>query len=458
MDLLKSYFNFHLNQENNKSKNLPIRYKRLSVNKVFVGKGELKHTSSKVVITVYIYNKEKKILTSVLKNLFIDLQYPKKQLNRSISIDKNNNEIITYNRPHTLDEYLELPEHYINYFSSLYSLYLTATVTTLDKNGKYYSLLSKYFNELALLVDNKIITKEEKYVIFNDKFETNNFNTYAPYNNTLKKQLKTKVYGYEDKLLFYQDFKELVLNKLLGGLEKNYKKSEDSGYIMPYNGFVHFNLFYFKYSQYFDFKSFMFKMRQQYMKNFYLYLHSLLFNRTKFDVSALYNLRRLATNLYNKEVEFNFVNLKKLHLNSDIFTQVVSLKLKNRNNRLYKVLKSSLAKVKIPNINILNEKYNKLNKEDLLINRMRNIKINSLFVNENTERDHLNKLLLNIFPLAENLNRIIKTELYNIRRPISLENFILRSLKHLNMAGVRIEAKGRLTRRFTASKSVFKMR
>jgi hypothetical protein len=41
---------------------------------------------------------------------------------------------------------------------------------------------------------------------------------------------------------------------------------------------------------------------------------------------------------------------------------------------------------------------------------------------------------------------------------LSLISFILNSLKHKNMAGVRLEAKGRLTRRFTASRSVFKIK
>jgi uncharacterized protein with ParB-like and HNH nuclease domain len=66
--------------------------------------------------------------------------------------------------------------------------------------------------------------------------------------------------------------------------------------------------------------------------------------------------------------------------------------------------------------------------------------------------------LLNIFPTTENLKREIKSRWSNVERPISLKNFILRSLKHIDMAGIRIEAKGRLTRRFTASKSVFKMK
>jgi ribosomal protein S3 len=47
----------------------------------------------------------------------------------------------------------------------------------------------------------------------------------------------------------------------------------------------------------------------------------------------------LVNNLYDKEVEFNIVELKRMHLNVDIYTQAVASKLKNRNNKLYRVLK-----------------------------------------------------------------------------------------------------------------------
>jgi len=177
-----------------------------------------------------------------------------------------------------------------------------------------------------------------------------------------------------------------------------------------------------------------------------------------------------------------------MHLNSDIFTQAVSLKLKNRNNRLYRVLKSSLSKVKLPNVNRIKEKYSKKsNKEQLLINKMRNLKINSLFAfgflsseagqgllslkggrEVKRTKDSLNKLLLKNFPFFNTIKAHLALPSYEFKkeksrfsaqaRPISLRNSILRSLKHINMAGIRIEAKGRLTRRFTASRSVFKMR
>jgi hypothetical protein len=146
-----------------------------------------------------------------------------------------------------------------------------------------------------------------------------------------------------------------------------------------------------------------------------------------------------------------------MHLNSDIYTQAVSLKLRNRDNKLFKVLTSSLSKVKLPNVSRISEKYNKSNRDEYLINKIRNVYVNSMF-NNTTSMDPLNNLLLAFFSRTENLEMEIKNRSSIIKRPISLYKYIIRSLKHLKLAGIRIEAKGRLTRRFTASKSVFKVR
>ena len=170
----------------------------------------------------------------------------------------------------------------------------------------------------------------------------------------------------------------------------------------------------------------------------------------------MFELTRLVQSIYNKKVEFNIVNLKKMHLNSDIFTQAVSLKLRNRDNRLYRILKSSLRKIKLPSVSRLNEKQNKFNKEEFLVNKIRNNNITSMF--KNNANDPLSDLLLDYFPSADNLKVNIVKRSSIKRRSISLRDYVLKSLKHLKMAGIRIEAKGRLTRRFTASRSVFKMK
>ena len=134
----------------------------------------------------------------------------------------------------------------------------------------------------------------------------------------------------------------------------------------------------------------------------------------------------------------------------------MSLKLRNRDNRLYRVLKSSLRKIKLPSVNRLSEKQNKFNKDEFLINKIRNNNITSMF--KNNVNDPSSNLLLDYFPSADNLKVNIVKRSSIKKRSISLKDYVLKSLKHAKVAGIRIEAKGRLTRRFTASRSVFKIK
>jgi hypothetical protein len=195
------------------------------------------------------------------------------------------------------------------------------------------------------------------------------------------------------------------------------------------------------------------------------YKHSLLllplylfnFNKTKFGMYLMEKLTHLVKSLYNKEVVFNIVNLKKMHLSTDIYTQAVVLKLRNRDNKLYRVLKSSLRKIKIPNFKKINEKKNKPNKNEYIDNKIRNSLINSMFTKEDV-KDPLNNLLLKFFPSAENLQKSVVKKGSVKNYSISLIDYVLMYLKHIKVRGIRVEAKGRLTRRFTASRSVFKMK
>jgi hypothetical protein len=101
MILLKSYFNFYYTK--NYRKILKIKHRLMrSVNKVFVGKGELKHTSTKVIITMYIHNRERKYLLQEARHLYYTLFTPKLKLKMYITKDIKGKKIITYNRPFTL--------------------------------------------------------------------------------------------------------------------------------------------------------------------------------------------------------------------------------------------------------------------------------------------------------------------------------------------------------------------
>jgi len=148
-----------------------------------------------------------------------------------------------------------------------------------------------------------------------------------------------------------------------------------------------------------------------------------------------------------------------VYLNSDIFTQAIALKLRNRDNRLLKVLRSFLYLVKLPKINLLKERFAYFNIKSLWVNRVKNLTLNSVAINT----DRINDLLTDLF-ITGNFTK--KSEIsgfnYNkvdqIMSKTNLLNNVLLLLKYKSMAGVRLEAKGRLTRRFTASRSVFKIK
>ena len=388
MNLLKSYFNSQIKRGllNIKSKNQPKpllpRFRRLSGKRVFIGKGELKHTSSRVIITFYVYNTESMFLAHKLMQLRFGLFLIEKKikLKKTVTKDSEGNIKITYNRLFSFNEYINLRKHYEWYLSDMISI--------INKQTSKLNAINKYYKILRSLVWEKILTNDQIYLMFNNKvknFYTNNF----PNFNT-----QLRVAG------------------------------------------------------------------EEYKKNLDLYFNLLRFNKLKFDATFISKLIDLIQQIYNKKVQLNIVNLKKMHLNSDIYTQAVSLKLRNRDNKLYRVLKASLRKVKLPVIRKIDEKQKKPNRDEFFVNRIRNNTISTMFSIKNKKtnniNDRLENLLLKFFPSADNLEINVIKKSSNKNHPISLENYVLRSLKHLKLRGIRVEAKGRLTRRFTASRSVLK--
>jgi len=366
MGLVKGYFNFYLKKKvktkeelrklakrkrmlSKRKRRISIRKrsisKGLSAKKIFLAKGDLKHTSSKAVVTLYFYNTEKKFLLRNIKKQIFDIYRPKKRLKRYINMDRiKMKEIISYNRPFSLKEYMGKHDHYTDYTTSFKTSFIERLV-------QYFYLTNKYFNRLSNLVETKALNQDEQLFVFNKK-----------------------------SLSFYN----------------------------------------IKYPNYEDY---MHKVKLHYLKKLTLYLKLLALNQIKFKHAFLLKLRYLVSHIYNKNIEFNLVNLKKMHLNSDIFTQVVSLKLKNRNNKLYRVLRSSLRKVKIRSISRIKEKYfyrNEPSKQQLFFNKIRNFKINSIFALDfssfslvsnmknkgcsasqgtgKRKKDFFNRLLLNTFP------------------------------------------------------------
>lgn len=131
------------------------------------------------------------------------------------------------------------------------------------------------------------------------------------------------------------------------------------------------------------------------------------FNVSKFNDLFL-NFRKLGLisiieKIYNKNVEIKLVELKSIHLNSDVFSSAVALKLRDRKNKAVTILrKAILQMVKIPDLHTL------------------------ITFDDNTKSMDKNNIL-----------NVIKQQV---------------------VSGVRFEASGRLTRRLTAMRAVFKYR
>lgn len=61
-------------------------------------------------------------------------------------------------------------------------------------------------------------------------------------------------------------------------------------------------------------------------------------------------LKTLVKKIYNKKIEFNLVDHKYLHLNSDTFSEAIAVKLRKKKGNALRVLKKSMKLVKIPEI------------------------------------------------------------------------------------------------------------
>lgn len=280
--IIKSYFNFYIKKDFffrwNKflifkpSRELKTRFRRLAVNKVFISKAELKHTSSNVNITLYIFNQER---LSILKKI--------NQIHDFFFTIKGN------------DPYLY----------NISNDYVQVRIESL--------VLNLIETQLSILSIVKGLNPEI----------TNSF-----------------IFDIKEKSLKIKDLAEDITAFILKNTEK--KRRE------------------------------IFSIKQQeQQKRLNSYIYSIAYfklllnlNKFKFEDKFLLKLKPLIGKLYNKEVDFNIINLRSLYFNSDIFTQIIALKLRNNKNRLLKVLKTSLSIVKL-GINDASDNYYNLDRKKL---------------------------------------------------------------------------------------------
>lgn len=169
-------------------------------------------------------------------------------------------------------------------------------------------------------------------------------------------------------------------------------------------------------------------------------------NKYKFEEEFLYKLSGLLSKIYNKRIEFNIINLKSIVFHSDIFTKILGLKIKNRRANVLRMMSIVLNKAVLPNVNRIMERSNLVKNIDLdvLENKFRSLNLNNLI-----QKD-FNQVLNKLYP---NVN--ITSNLYEY---LGIYNAIFNLIKYKNMGGIRLEVKGRLTRRYRADRALFKVK
>lgn len=380
-NIIKSYFNFLLNRKVLSKKKLVTRFKRLTNKKIFISKAEIKHSNKKVIITLYIYNEERRILIRKierLEKLFFSFQFDNYRRNKPLSINEKLNLINSKENTlltHKLEDILKLIIKQIKIYQ------------------KIILLKKKNRNNLKELF---LILQLKKYYLKIRKIlkKVCNNTTYLKHYNKIYCEAKYKI-------ILEKELKKIIYYKLLLNL-----------------------------------------------------------NKSKFEDNFILKLKPLISKIFQKEVEFNIINLKTIMLDSNILTQAIALKIKNRNNKLLRVLTRSLDMIVLPLRILSREKYGRVNvklnkcKNTTLLNPIYLEKLDKILSNLNVNKDSLNEILY----LFNNLNFFSTSDHIFEENRKTLLNIILNTIKYKKIAGIRLEAKGRLTKRLTASRSVFKIR
>ena len=452
--IVKSYFNFYSRklEKSIKSRRLRIKARRLSINKILTSKPQLKHTNDQIIITIYTYNRQKIYYLNKLKKI--------------ASLD-------------VMDTFLP---------------------NFIKENILKSNTAPEFVNKVDWPSNIKLKTIKNKGLdifIFNSKI----------------KQQKSNI--------------SINMDAIARANAANDSIHIDRNADISHGKCIYNEKFYSFYNNYAA-KS----LREEILS---IYIRQLIhFNKSKFDQRFILPLVDLVQKIYNKNIQFNIVDLKYIYLNSYIFSETLMTKLKNRKNNIIKVLDKSLWLFTVPDMDKLavyndiytrekrlqnlkansftnNEAFNLNTNNDrknvqLLFNdNSETLKVNtinskqSLMINSDNDllrvlaphpldKDGVDSLLSRIytsrgmdifknFKTSKHVNNICNTcngiSVENQKQAIFAPTFInltspdytqdrqkkvFKDIKNVDVTGIRIEAAGRLTKRNTAAKSVFKLR
>lgn len=361
--IIKVYFDTYFNHQFLKYKHILTRKRRLSFNKIFFARPEIKHTNNKAIITLYTFNREK---IGLLKKMRI-LSYLTGRL--LFNLRTSGSESMGFLEKKKLIK-LDLRQSQIRW------VLITAKVR--ENCEGYLKRIEKTFFKFNMI---SLIMKDEKVL--------QDFYAYFSALKTSKIKAKQQANKWV-KILFKKEFRLL----------RKYK----------------------------------FKLN---------------LNKYKFEEKLLFRLSNVISKIYNKEIEFNIVNMKNIVFNSDLFTEISTKKIKKRNTRAIKIIHFMLNKAKLPIVNRIQEKGRMVKDLNLNIveNKYRTLNVKDIL----TRKLNLDKLLTKLYTSVVN-------DKFLPRVTAKLNNLIFNYIKYKNMGGIRMEVKGRLTPRYRADRSVYSLR
>nr|YP_009307004.1 ribosomal protein S3 [Tolypocladium ophioglossoides]AOR52811.1 ribosomal protein S3 [Tolypocladium ophioglossoides] len=161
-------------------------------------------------------------------------------------------------------------------------------------------------------------------------------------------------------------------------------------------------------------------------------------NQYKFNKQILLPiLSNILNKIIGKKVEYNIINLKSIVYNTDLFTNALSLKLKKKRMNYIKSMFSILNRAYLPKINTIKER-TLANNVDSFLDKYKDLKIiSNLGASSNNNLDKL---------LGDSSNTK------------EVHNTIYNSIGYKNMGGIRLEVKGRLTKRYRADRSIYSLK
>jgi len=193
-------------------------------------------------------------------------------------------------------------------------------------------------------------------------------------------------------------------------------------------------------------------------------------NQYKFNNQILLpKLSNILNKIIGKKIEYNIINLKSIAYNTDLFTHALALKLKKTRMNHIKSMFSILNRAYLPKINTIKERTLvkgcfAQNNVDLFLDKYKDLKIiSNINVNSN-----LDGLLNNIhetsypYPLRDQdqqyptLASAYNNNNNNTKKEI--HNTVYSSIGYKNMSGIRLEVKGRLTKRYRADRSIYSLK